>query len=433
MNRLFSNLASEGVTLKHQPGSLWGCTALVSGTAVGAGILALPAATWDSGILPSTVILVGVWLYMVTSGLLVAEVSLRAMHRLGRPGTGLLAATTLNLGKRGALVAGAIYVFLHYAMLVAYLSRGGDILLTALVEPLQRSTASLAMFAELPASALGAGLFAILFGSILYFGSESLVNKLNSLFALVVFVSFGVLLTLALVDVKPEQLLYQNWAATTAAVPIMFVALVYHHVVPVVATQLEGDTQKIRQAIVVGSAIPLVMLLVWNAAMLGSVGSEIVQHAGNDMVFDPLEMLRHGRSGGWLGATVSIFSEFAIATSFVGMLYGLLNFFGDLFRLQASETSNQLWLYALVLLPPIVLAAFNSSIFLTALDYAGAFGISVLFGLLPAIIVWKQRYHHPQPLNRFLLVPGGKTTLAATIAIAAAVVSEQVLAKTGLI
>lgn len=41
--RLWSNLNPE--TLKHEPGSVVGAAALVAGTTVGAGILALPAVT----------------------------------------------------------------------------------------------------------------------------------------------------------------------------------------------------------------------------------------------------------------------------------------------------------------------------------------------------------------------------------------------------
>ncbi len=98
--RLFSNLNPK--TLKHEPGSVWGASALVAGTTVGAGIcdcnnsvhrvwwsctlcgsstnhprtgiLALPAVTIDSGFVASSVALVGCWVYAVITGLLVAEV-----------------------------------------------------------------------------------------------------------------------------------------------------------------------------------------------------------------------------------------------------------------------------------------------------------------------------------------------------------------------
>ncbi len=61
------------------------------------------------------------------------------------------------------------------------------------------------------------------------------------------------------------------------AVSVMFVALFYHNIVPVIAVQLEGDARKIRQSIIIGSAIPLLMFLVWNAVILGSVSPDIIK------------------------------------------------------------------------------------------------------------------------------------------------------------
>lgn len=56
VDRLFSTLEPCDVTgFRHKPGSLLDATALIGGTAVGAGILALPAATLEAGVLPSSV------------------------------------------------------------------------------------------------------------------------------------------------------------------------------------------------------------------------------------------------------------------------------------------------------------------------------------------------------------------------------------------
>lgn len=66
-SRLFSNLELDGDKLSHQPGSVLGSTALIAGTTVGAGILALPAVTLPSGVVPSTALLIAVWLYAVST------------------------------------------------------------------------------------------------------------------------------------------------------------------------------------------------------------------------------------------------------------------------------------------------------------------------------------------------------------------------------
>ena len=81
------NIISQAL---HEPGSVFGAAALVSGTTIGAGILALPTATAPSGLLPSSIALVIAWVYMTMSGLLIAELAINRIGETGNPGVGLL-------------------------------------------------------------------------------------------------------------------------------------------------------------------------------------------------------------------------------------------------------------------------------------------------------------------------------------------------------
>ncbi|MCC5638263.1 tyrosine transporter [Nostoc sp. CHAB 5844] len=413
VTRLFSHLQVDGNKLTHQPGSLLGSTALVAGTTVGAGILALPAVTLPSGVIPSTVLLIAVWLYALVSGLLIAEVSINTMRLAGRPSVGLLAMIENTLGLVGARIAGAAYLFLHYTLLVAYVTQGGEILLSA--------SHLWGMQNSLPGW-VGTTVFTLLFGSIMYLAREKFIEKLNNLLVGIVLASFLGLLLLGVTQVKGVHFLFQNWSALGTAIPVMLVALFYHNIVPVVVTQLEGDSRKVKQSIIIGSAIPLMMFLAWNAVILGSVSPDMIN--GEGTVFDPLQVLRTGGGGEWLGVLVSIFSEFAIATSFIGFVYGLLDFFKDISANTQTEPASRLPLYSLVLLPPIGLGAINPSIFFTALDFAGTYSISILGGIIPALATWKQR-QQLQHSNQ--LVPGGKLTLIVMIGIASGIILKQIL------
>ncbi|MFL9457416.1 MULTISPECIES: amino acid permease [Nostocales] len=412
VTRLFSNLELYENKLTHQPGSVLGSTALIAGTTIGAGILALPAVTLPSGVVPSTVLLIGVWLYALVSGLLIAEVGLNAMRRVGRPSLGLLVMVERTLGSLGARIAGGAYLFLHYALLVAYVSQGGDILVSS-VEKI------LGLHYVFP-TWIGTTAFTLLFGGILYLGREKFIEKLNSAFVAIVLTSFLGLLFLGATHLNISSFFFQDWKALPPAVSVMFVALFYHNVIPTIVTQLEGDAPKIRQSIVVGSAIPLVMFLAWNAVILGSISVDAIQGTASGKTFDPLYILQSGSAGQWLGVLVSIFSEFAIVTSFIGFVYGLLDFFKDIFPVTPQESSKRLPLYSLILLPPMSLSALNPNIFLTALDYAGTFSISVLGGILPALMSWKQRQEQEEDLRSTVqtLVPGGKVTLIVMIGVA---------------
>ncbi|MDZ8096464.1 MAG: aromatic amino acid transport family protein [Nostoc sp. DedQUE05] len=417
VTRLFSHLEFDGKKLNHQPGSVLGNTALIAGTTVGAGILALPAVTLPSGIVPSTSGLIAVWLYALVSGLLVAEVTLNTMRTEGLSSIGFLGIVEKILGKVGARIAGGAYLFMHYALLVAYITEGGEILGTA---------AAKVWGMQILPMWMGTMAFTLLFGGIMYLGREKFIEKLNSAFVGIVIVSFLGLLFLGGRHIQSAQLLFQNWSALGSAISVMSVALFFQNVVPLVVTQLEGDACKIRQSIFIGSVIPLIMFLAWNAVILGSVSPDMLHSiSGGTSVFDPLQILRGGSAGQWLGVLVSIFSEFAIVTSFIGFVYGLLDLFKDIFLPAQWQLSSRLPLYSLVLFPPMTLGTLNPSIFFTALDYTGTFSISVLGGIIPALMSWKQRENSDstnQPL-----VPGGKVTLIAIVGVALAMIGRQIL------
>ncbi|MDB9318551.1 amino acid permease [Nodularia spumigena] len=419
VTRLCSHVELIENKLSHQPGSVWGNTALIAGTTVGAGILALPAVTLPSGVVPSTVLLIAVWIYTVISGLLLAEVCVNAMRLEGRLSIGLLAMVERTLGFVGARIAGAAYLFLHYALLVAYMTEGGNILVSGVsqVWGLQ----------NIPPAWVGTIAFTLLFGGIMYLGREKFLEKLNSTFVAIVITSFLGLLLLGGGQVKTVQLLTHNWTALGSAVSVMLVALFFHNIVPVVVTQLEGDIPKIRQSIIIGSLIPLIMFLLWNAVILGSISPDIQSTSD----FDPLQILRAGGAGEWLGILLSIFSEFAIATSFIGFVYGLLDFFQDMFPVVQGKPSSRLPIYSLILLPPMSLGAINPSIFFSALDFAGTFSISVLGGIIPALMTWKQRQELQLNSINQPLVPGGRVTLIIMIAIASVLIIKQILLMSG--
>ena len=413
-DRPLIKLENSKQPVKQAADQRWSAIALVAGTTVGAGILALPAMTHPAGFLPSTVMLMVVWVYALVAALLLAEVNVFCMRRSGQANMGLLGMVESTLGKPIANVAGGAYLFLHYALLVAYLSQGGDILSGGLAHLVGGAVPGWA----------GPTVFALIFGGLLYWGSDQLVAKFNSTFVGIVILTFMALLVLSSTQVDPGALVHQNWPAISPAISVMLVALFYHNVVPVVATQLEGDLGQIRQSIVVGSVIPLLMFLIWNAVILGSMGG--LASLGAE-VFDPLEILRSNADLPGLSIVVSVFSEFAIATSFIGFTYGLLDFLKDAFQVQEITSDNRLPFYSLVFLPALGLSTLNPNIFFTALDYAGAFSISVLGGILPAIMAWTLRYRSPLQTSPQTLVPGGRGTLIIMVVLAVAVIAIQIL------
>jgi tyrosine-specific transport protein len=99
-SRLWSNVApDDSGALAPEPGSLPGAIALVAGTTVGAGMLALPAVCQSSGFVPSTTALVLCWAYMLGTGLLVLEVNLDVMRKTGDTNASIVTMADRTLGR----------------------------------------------------------------------------------------------------------------------------------------------------------------------------------------------------------------------------------------------------------------------------------------------------------------------------------------------
>jgi len=435
VNRLFSNLeyssnlANEKAAATHAEGSVVGAAALIAGTTIGAGVLALPSATAPAGFIASSAGLSVAWAFMAMSGLLIAELSINRIGETGRPGLGLLDLYDNALGKVWSRFASAAYFFLHYAIMVAYVARGGELLGGAL-----DSIGVLPPIVHGGPQVLFAGSIALA----LYFAKSSDVEKVNNALVFGVGGAFFSIMALGFKGASFPALLdsaNQHPGAVVDAFPILFLSLVYQNIVPTIVTQLEGDRKKIFNAIVGGTAAPLLMFLSWNAIILGNVfAMEGVKLDG----LDPIALLQtSSNSGPLLGLLVNGFSALAITTSLIGFVYGLLDGLTDIFGLPTDGPSFEKWkpaLYAAVMLPPIMLSLGSTDIFYKALDYGGAFGVSTLFLLLPPIMIWNKRYRNPEePVTTLPLVPSGKVAPAGLFVVACGLIVEQGLDKLGLV
>lgn len=424
----------ETLVSRREAGSVFGAAALIAGTTIGAGILALPAVTAPAGFIPSTGALCVGWAYMAASALLIAELAINRISETGRPGVGLLDMQRTYLGKRGAIAGGSAYFFLHYAVMVAYIAQGGANMGVALD--------ALGLNAFSHVNGLDQALFTALVGGTIYFAKPGTMVKLNNILVVGVLASFFGLVGIGAQTIDIGALLAPENQDPTNVVntfPIIFLSLVYHNVVPTVVTQLEGDATKIRTAIVTGSFVPFLMYLGWNAVILGNALSN--PSVAGDILsgqLDPISLLQNGSTGDQiLSQLVNVFSELAVITSLIGFVYGIQDGLRDVFSIAKDSPEDVKWkpaIFGATLMPPLLLSAYNPDIFLTALDYGGAFGVSTLFLVLPPLMVWKMRYEDTEKKVATLpLMPGGKISLASLWKAAGTLIIEQGAEKIGLL
>ncbi|KAJ8600433.1 hypothetical protein CTAYLR_001408 [Chrysophaeum taylorii] len=372
---------------------------LVAGTTIGAGILALPSVTHASGLVPSSVTLGVAWAFASMAGLLIAEATQAVSP--ARP-LGFVATMGEVLGPVPKLIATAAFGFVCYSLMVAYVAEGG-----ALCAPPRT-------FGVPPPA-----LFATALGALLEFGSPALIDASNNVFVALVVAAFAAIIAVGAPTIVPARFSRANWSAAPRALPICVLSLVYHTVVPYVVDKLDGDPRLVATALLGGSAVPLAMFLVWNAVVIGAVAADATSIA------NPLAALRATTNSPALGAAVQIFSQFAIITSAIGLFFGLQSFISDICDVGPADqqTPRQHLCVTLgVLAPPLFFAIVEPNAFMVALDLAGTFGITTLFGLFPALAVWKLRASPSH--NPVIKAPGGRATLLLQLALAAFMIGD---------
>lgn len=299
---------------KTATGSILGAIALITGSTVGAGMLALPEATAGGGFIPSAGIMIVSWLILTSEALLLAEVNLSVKEKQSKTGNNQDTVVTLKdmaektLGPIGGKLTSGLYLFLANTLLVAYISKGGELL-----DLLSNHSLS---------TTIGSIVFTLGLGGLLWKGSEKTIDLTNRVFTSILLFLFGGLLVGGAQSAQFSTLLMQqDWSQGYGALPVIFLALVYHDLVPVLCKMLGWNKTKIRTALVCGSFIPLALFLAWDAVALALVpGAVNVIEAGG--VIDPVRVLIETQ-GELAGTTIGMFSLLAVVTSFIGTTLSL--------------------------------------------------------------------------------------------------------------
>jgi tyrosine-specific transport protein len=395
---------------------LLGGILLVSGTTIGAAMLALPVATGLAGFLPSLFLLLVFWVYMTYTAFLMLEVNLWMP-----PETNLISMAKKTLGRWGETCSWIIYLFLLYSLTTAYLAGSGPIVL------------DLMEFATGYRGADWAGPLPLLFvfGYFVYKGTKS-VDYVNRLLMLGLVIAYSLLIVFLTPYVEISKLAHSDGKYLLMAVSIVATSFGFHIIIPSLTTYFDRNVPRIKQAILIGSVIPLVVYIVWEFLSLGIIPIEgrygVIY--GYEQGSNGAHLLSELLHTPFIAQIARMFAFFAIVTSFLGVSLSLTDFLADGLRIRKNPKGRAL-LFFIVFIPPMALALLDPRAFLNALEYAGAFGVVVLLGLFPALMVWSGRYRLQLPSS--FKTPGGKIALIAVILLSITVIAIEIANKTGLI
>lgn len=381
--------------MEKKSGSLLVGMFLVAGTAIGGGMLALPVLTAEGGFWPTTLLYFLSWLFMASTGHLLMEVCLYFHEE-----TNIVSMAKSTLGRFGTIFAWIFYLFLFYSLTVAYIAGGGNIIGYTLT-----SFGKESFPLWLPSL-----LFILLFAPFVVLGAK-VVGFINTWFVWGLLLSFFLFIIIGFSYIKPLQLQSHHFNKALLALPVVFTAFSFQGIVPTLTNYLGRNPKKCAQAIWIGSFIPLITYVIWEALILGIVPLDGLLQAkilGETAVY-PLRDFLQKPSLFLIG---KFFAFFAIVTSFFGVTLGLMDFLSDGLKIKKTLFGKSLLTF-LVFFPPLIIAMSNPCLFLNALHYAGGLGCTLLLGLLPVLMTWRGRYFQEQKTP--LPLPGGKTVLALLI------------------
>ncbi|PJG84264.1 aromatic amino acid transport family protein [Conservatibacter flavescens] len=379
-----------------------GSALMIAGTTIGAGMLAMPISTAGMGFIATSLLLIGLWAVFAYSGLLFVEVYQTAKQK----DDGVATLAEQYFGIFGRILSTGTLLILLYGLSVAYMMGGGS-LLSGILPSFTES-------ADLN-NKIAIVIFTFVLGAFVVIGTKS-VDGITRLLFIGKLIAFAIVLLTMLPKSSLDNLmaLPLDYALVLSAIPVFFTSFGFHVIMGSINGYLDGNVHHFRKAVIIGTAIPLAAYLLWQLATHGVLSqSEFMTIVQEDPTLNGLVNATRQITGSHLlGELIRIFSALALITSFLGVMLGVFEGLGDLFK--RYHLPNNRWSISLVAFVPPLLLALSENSFLTVLSYAGLMCAFYCL-LLPVILAWRTRVTHPNLPYR---VFGGNITLALAFIIA---------------
>jgi len=347
---------------------MMGSSLIIDGTALGAGMLAIPMVLAQFGLLYGTLLMVLICFGTTYAALLLLEATIKAGG-----GLGLNSIARKTLGKQGQLLTNGLLYALLICLLMAYILGAGDLLSKLLSNFGVEITATTSQI-----------VFTLLAGAVVASGT-GVIDKLNRALFFVMLASLFATMTFLAPSMTQENLMqvtshdHVDLIKTSA---ILFTSFGFMVVIPtLVSYNHEATDKQLRNMVIVGSLIPLVCYLCWLFAVVGNLSEEQFRSFKN--VSDLMAAFE--AQSPWVGNILSTFTGLALLTSFFGVAMALFNQNKDMFNQNTAVT------YCISFILPLVGSLLAADKFLQVLNYAGII-LVFLAVFVPLVMVHKQRF-----------------------------------------
>jgi tyrosine-specific transport protein len=282
---------------------------MVCGTAIGAGLVALPLSLVNAGIVASGVVmLAALWVAYETS---CAMIDIN--HRLSA-GKSIVECSRIISGNNARLVSMVSFYLLSFALLAAYTSCTSEIIAVSMGQK------------DSPLVVIVCGLmFYLLFS--LKIKRLNLVNSI--LFALLALLVIGILLGICLKSpIRGLPGCDASGRHILLALPILFTSFGVQNICPYVYDFLDGDVHRVKKSFLVGISIVAAVYISWITVILCSIGSLNPEFyskmlGGSANSGDLIDVICRISSSGVTHILIKGLSLLAMATSAIGVAAGL--------------------------------------------------------------------------------------------------------------
>ncbi|MEZ8231908.1 amino acid permease [Vibrio splendidus] len=347
---------------------MMGSSLIIAGTALGAGMLAIPMVLAQFGLLYGTLLMVLICFGTTYAALLLLEATIKAGG-----GLGLNSIARKTLGKQGQLLTNGLLYALLICLLMAYILGAGDLLSKLLSNFGVELTATTSQV-----------VFTLLAGAVVASGT-GVIDKLNRALFFVMLASLFATMVFLAPSMTQENLMqvtshdHVDLIKTSA---ILFTSFGFMVVIPtLVSYNHEATDKQLRNMVIVGSLIPLVCYLCWLFAVVGNLSEEQFRSFKN--VSDLMAAFE--AQSPWVGNVLSTFTGLALLTSFFGVAMSLFNQNRDMFNQNTAVT------YCISFILPLAGSLLAADKFLQVLNYAGII-LVFLAVFVPLVMVHKQRF-----------------------------------------
>ena len=381
---------------------------LIVGTSIGGGMLALPVANAATGFWQSSIFLFICWAFMTLGAFFILEANLYLPK--GKHMVSMAAAT---LGNFGLLAAWISYLFLLYTLLSAYISGGADVLNSLLFKiGLQLS--------DWQASSL----FTLIFGLIVY-GGIHYVDMANRALMFGKLAVYCLLVVFIAPHIDMNHFHHGEIRYIGGSIMILITSFGFAIIVPNLRDYFDDDIKTLKKVILIGSLIPLVCYLAWDAVIIGTLPSEGNQgleslmqnpHTTSALAALLTEKIQSPK----ISALFNFFTSICMLTAFLGVSLCLYSFLADGLKLRERGTHG-IGLFLLTFIPPLLIVIFYPGAYIHALSYAGVFCVILLL-LLPALMCYfgRKKYHS------VFKVPGGIISQLAVVIVSIALLIKEI-------